>query len=91
MFNIPLLGPVIVELLFGTSRRVGILFMDKILEQDDPTELETLRTLVALPSDGDKLPVVKDRSPDARFGPSLPIIAFACISVSLLTLAYIGM
>lgn len=90
MFDIPVLGLVIEKLLFGTTRRVGVLFMDKLLEQDDPSELETLHTLVALPSDGDRLPTVKDRSPDAKFGPSLPIIVFACISVSLLTLPYIG-
>ncbi|KAF8596297.1 hypothetical protein BDV93DRAFT_563505 [Ceratobasidium sp. AG-I] len=82
MFNIPLLGRAIAKLLFATTRRVGILFIDKLLKPDDGTELETLLTLAALPSDGDELPVIKDRSPEAKCGPSLALIAFACISIN---------
>lgn len=84
MFDIPLLGRAIAKLLFSTSRRIGILFIDRLLAQDDPADLEALlhTVAIAMPGAGVTAPVIKDRSPKARSGPSLALIAFACITVS---------
>ncbi|KAF8599612.1 hypothetical protein BDV93DRAFT_560240 [Ceratobasidium sp. AG-I] len=84
MFNIEIISTVLEILYFGTgSRRIGILFMDKMLEEDDPDYIAELLTRVALiGQDGaPEIPTVVDRSRDASRGPSIASIAFAAVHV----------
>ena len=89
MFNTEIIGTVLEILYFGTgSRRIGILFMDKMLEEDDPDYILELLTRAALIGhDGmPEIPAIVDCSRDASRGPSIASIAFAAVHVSLLYL-----
>jgi hypothetical protein len=86
MFNVKVLKRVLVILLFeGFKRgRVGVLFIDRIVAEDDPDDLQTLLTTAAHPQlDGEiDIPEIVDTS-DVLSGPSLGLIAFAAIHVCL--------
>jgi hypothetical protein len=88
LFNIALLGSVLAVLFFGTSRRIGVIFLDELLKDDDSESLQALLTLVALPGPDGTLviPTIHDQSRSALRGPSLAAIAFACIHVSEIVL-----
>ncbi|KAF8608497.1 hypothetical protein BDV93DRAFT_200817 [Ceratobasidium sp. AG-I] len=83
MFKVPLLGKAIAKLLFERTRQVGVLFIDKLLGEDTPEELDTLLNLAGIPqlSGTNSTPDIVDPSPDAMRGPSLGLIAFACIHI----------
>ncbi|KAF8598343.1 hypothetical protein BDV93DRAFT_338974 [Ceratobasidium sp. AG-I] len=83
MFKVPFLGEAIAKLLFEKTRRVGVLFIDKLLAADIPDELDTLLNLVGIPQLGgtNSPPDIVDPSPDALRGPPLGLIAFACIHI----------
>lgn len=85
LFNVEILSDVLEILHFSTSsRRIGVLFLDEMLKQDDPDELEQLFTTAALiGSNGEPdIPKIVDRSRDASRGPSIASIAFAAVHVS---------
>lgn len=85
MFNVEILAIVFDILHFGTgSRRIGVLFLDEILKEDDSDELEQLLTVAALIGrNGEpEIPKIVDRSRDASRGPSIASIAFAAVHVS---------
>lgn len=93
MFKVPLIGEAINKLLFERTRRVGVLFIDNLLAADIPDELDTLLNLVGIPQLGgtSSAPDIVDPSPDALRGPSLGLIAFACIHVSVSCTGWIGL
>ncbi|QRV79932.1 cardiomyopathy-associated protein 5 [Ceratobasidium sp. AG-Ba] len=70
-------------LFFGTSRRFGYLFLDELLQDDNPQELERLLLSVARPRSGNTLeiPIIQDCTPEAQRGPSLAAIAFAGVNI----------
>ncbi|KAF8595487.1 hypothetical protein BDV93DRAFT_514953 [Ceratobasidium sp. AG-I] len=84
MFNTEIIGIVLDILYFGTgSRRIGVLFIDDMLKQDDPDEMERLFTIAALlGSDGEpEIPKIMDGSQYALRGLSIASIAFAAVHV----------
>lgn len=83
MFNIEIVGTVLAAILFGTSKKIGVIFMDRLLLHDDPVDLHALFTLVALPALGGTSvpPTIVDNSPSAKRGIPIPAIAYACIHV----------
>jgi hypothetical protein len=70
-------------LFFGTSKRLGIIYMDELLQDDKPENLEI--TFAAAATLGGEetttIPTIVDCSPEAKRGPSLAALAFAGISV----------
>lgn len=84
MFNVEIVGSVLAAILFGTSQKIGILFMDRLLVDDNPVDIDTLFSLVALPGLGGTsvTPTIVDKSPSARRGMPIPAIAYACIHVT---------
>jgi hypothetical protein len=68
-------------LFFGTSKKLGIIYMDELLQDDEPEELEVTLTAAARLRCKETIPTIRDQSPDAKRGPSLAAIAFAGISV----------
>jgi hypothetical protein len=88
MFDVAIVKRVIIILLFEAYKRgrVGVLFIDKIVAEDDPEDLHMLLTMAAHPQLGGALqiPDIVDTS-DVSSGPSLGLIAFASIHVCLLS------
>ncbi|KAG9081430.1 hypothetical protein FS749_007670 [Ceratobasidium sp. UAMH 11750] len=82
-FDTTLMAKVIVTLYFRSSKRLGIIYMDNVLEEDNPTVLAQLLSMVASPSEQGTPQVLEilDRSPEALRGPSLAAIAFAAINI----------
>ncbi|KAF8597132.1 hypothetical protein BDV93DRAFT_562642 [Ceratobasidium sp. AG-I] len=82
-FNTALIGNVLATLFFRTSRKIGIIFMDELLEKDNDNDVARLLSIVALSGDDGtrKLPVIIDRSASAACGPSLASIVFACVHI----------
>ncbi|QRV93923.1 cardiomyopathy-associated protein 5 [Ceratobasidium sp. AG-Ba] len=82
LFDIELMTKVLSHLYFGTSRRIGYLFMHLLVDQDDQELLEDLLLAVGMASDDPSLgPSILDRSTEAACGPSLAAIAFAGIII----------
>lgn len=77
------MGSVLATILFGTSKKIGILFMDRLLLPDNPIDIEVLFNLVALPGLGGTSapPTIVDKSVAARRGIPIAAIAYACIQV----------
>ncbi|KAG9090885.1 hypothetical protein FS749_000212 [Ceratobasidium sp. UAMH 11750] len=78
--NFELVPRVVGVLYFGSGRKLAMVYLDKLLVNDDPEELEELLT-VATPSSEPETIQIVDRSPDALRGPSLAAIAFAGIHI----------
>ncbi|QRW03609.1 hypothetical protein RhiLY_02608 [Ceratobasidium sp. AG-Ba] len=82
LFDIELMSKVLAHFYFGTSRRIGYLFMDLVVNKDDPELLENLLSTVGVMSDNPaNCPSVMDQSTEAKCGPSLATIAFAGINI----------
>ncbi|QRV97701.1 hypothetical protein RhiJN_25720 [Ceratobasidium sp. AG-Ba] len=77
-FDLKLMVWVLAHLYFGTTRKLGVLFMDRLVQADDPADIEQLLVTV---SDADETLVILDQSPEARRGPSIAAIAFAAVSI----------
>jgi hypothetical protein len=82
-FNTELIGDVMAALMFSTTKKIGILFLDKMMQEDDPEELKQVLQIAAKPGpDGIlQIPTIVDTSLHARCGPSISAIAFTCIHV----------
>ncbi|CAE7123870.1 unnamed protein product [Rhizoctonia solani] len=82
-FNTELVGNVMATLMFRSAKKIGILFLDKMMQDDDPLELNRVLRIVAKPGlDGlPRIPTIIDTSPQARRGPSISAIAFTCIHI----------
>lgn len=83
LFNVAVIGSVLGAVLFPTRKKVGFIFMDKLLRDDDPADVETLLDLVALPGPGGTFtrPIFADTSPSASRGAPIASIAYASILV----------
>ncbi|KAG9083738.1 hypothetical protein FRC06_004386 [Ceratobasidium sp. 370] len=82
-FDTTLMAKVVVTLYFGSGKRLGIIYMDELLKEDDPVVLAQLLSKVALPTEQGTPQVLEilDHSPEALCGPSLSAIAFAAINI----------
>ncbi|KAG9076318.1 hypothetical protein FRC06_009572, partial [Ceratobasidium sp. 370] len=82
MFNTQLMSRVFVRMYFGTTQRIGYLYMDELLQDDDPEELAALLSTVAESNpDVEEGLTLVDCSPEALCGPSLAAIAFAAVNI----------
>lgn len=65
-----MIGSVLGAVLFSTGKRIGFVFIDKLLRDDDPDDVEILLDLVALPGPGSTFtrPIFADTSPAALQG-----------------------
>ncbi|KAG9076458.1 hypothetical protein FRC06_009496 [Ceratobasidium sp. 370] len=82
-FQTDLVDTVLATLYFGTSRKLGYIFMDEILQDDNLEELQWLLTVTARARlvGPPEVPTIVDPSSDASRGPSLAAIAFAGINI----------
>ncbi|CAE6523422.1 unnamed protein product [Rhizoctonia solani] len=82
-FNTELVGNVMATLMFHTAKKIGILFLHKMMQDDDPSELNRVLLVAAKPGlDGKpQIPTIADTSPQARCGPSISAIAFTCLHI----------
>ncbi|KAG9092285.1 hypothetical protein FRC06_000163, partial [Ceratobasidium sp. 370] len=78
-FNTELMAQAVVKLYFGSGRRIGIIFLDEMMKDDDPMVMERLLSTASTPSQ--QVTKIKDTSPEASRGPSLAAIAFAAIHI----------
>ncbi|KAG9077009.1 hypothetical protein FS749_011152 [Ceratobasidium sp. UAMH 11750] len=83
IFNTSLIGSVLATLYFGTSRRLGFIFLDELLEDDNAEDVNQVLELAAEigPEAEVEVPTIVDQSPAAKRGPSISAIAFACIHI----------
>lgn len=79
-----LVGTILVSVLFPSRARLGIVFMDQLLRDDDAEATEALLDLVAVPGPGGiyTRPTFADASPEASRGAPIAALAYACILVS---------
>lgn len=70
--------------LFPSRARIGIVFMDQLLRDDDAEATDALLDLVAVPGPGGTYtrPKFADPSPAASRGAPIAALAYACILVS---------
>ncbi|KAG9074719.1 hypothetical protein FRC06_010508 [Ceratobasidium sp. 370] len=84
MFNVQVMNRVIVMLLFETYKRgrIGVLFLDNLLAEEDPEDLHVILSTAAQPELGVGFQVPEIAAlPAMMSGPSLGLIAFAAIHI----------
>ncbi|KAG9075662.1 hypothetical protein FRC06_009962, partial [Ceratobasidium sp. 370] len=77
-FDVKIMVIVMAHLYFGTPRKLGFLYMDRLVEDDDPVVVAELLTIV---SEAHETLTIVDQSDEARRGPSIAAIAFVAISI----------